>query len=327
MLLVVATAVQESVGNSDNNKPTLSSLNLLSVSGIILTIAIIWRVVDQFILGLGNTWMNIMPSKLFPLLILIGYFWTYKQSEIESVLGLSRRQLRVQILAGVIMVLLISIAIDIGSIFVYASFIDPKYPLEFHVLNQNLLGYTFLFFLTNALFEETLFRGLLQNSLKTHFSANRAILLSAAVFGIWHAGWPLVNGSSGTALLVQVSSMVFFTTILGLLFGVYYERFSSGQSLVGPIIAHTFFNFIGESFKIGPEPVIQGPDIVFSTPGLMTVSVLMFLIVFVVLFLVFWRYRIEQVTGLWNYLQEKTARKRCSAASAMPSENDKQTEV
>jgi hypothetical protein len=113
-----------------------------------------------------------------------------------------------------------------------------------------------------------------------------------------------VNGAMGTALLVQVSSMVFFTTILGLLFGVYYERFSSGQSLTGAIIAHTFFNFINECFKIGPAPTIQGPDLVFSTPGLMTISLLMFLAVFSFLFVIFWRFRIEQAVGVWNRFRE-----------------------
>jgi membrane protease YdiL (CAAX protease family) len=297
---MVTIAIQESAKKHPREKSLWSSLNLLAVCGIMLTVSVVWRVIDQFVLGLGSTWMNIMPSKLFPFLILIGFFWRYRRVELGSVLGLSRKQFRAQFAAGVMLVLLISLLIDIGGTVLYAVFLDPTYPLELHILNQDLLGYLFVFFLTNALLEETLFRGLLQNSLKTRMSAAKAILLSAIAFGIWHAGWPLVNGSVGSALLAQVASMIFFTTILGLLFGVYYERFSSGQSLIGPIIAHTFFNFIGESFKVGPEPVIQGPDIVFSTPGLMAVSVLMFLGVFSLLFFIFWRYRIEQASRVWQ---------------------------
>ena len=297
---MVTTAIHDSVKQEKEKRSYWSSLNLLVVSGIMLTIGIIWRVVDQFVLQLGNTWMNIMPSKLFPFLIILVFFWNYRRREIDSVLGLSRRQLRAQIGAGIAMVFLISILIDFGGTVIYAAFLNNTYPLELHVLNPELLGYMFIFFLTNAFLEETLFRGLLQNSLKTRFSPSRAILLSAITFGLWHSGWPLVNGSIGNALLVQVTSMVFFTTILGLLFGVYYERFSSGQSLMGVIIAHTFFNFISECFKIGPEPVIQGPDLIFSTPGLMAVSLLMFLGVFLFLFVIFWRYKIEQASNLWN---------------------------
>jgi len=304
---MVTTAIHDRVKQEKEESSYWSSLNLSVISGIMLIIGIIWRVVDQFVLQLGSTWMNIMPSKLFPFLIILGFFWSFRRSEIDSTLGLSRRQLRAQICAGIVMVLMISILIDVGGTIIYATLLDQTYPLELHIINPELLGYMFIFFLTNAFLEETLFRGLLQNSLKTRFSPNKAILLSAITFGLWHSGWPLVNGSIGNTLIVQVSSMVFFTTILGLLFGVYYERFSSGQSLVGAIIAHTFFNFISECFKIGPEPVIQGPDLIFSTPGLMAVSLLMFLGVFLFLFVIFWRYKIEQAGNLWSRFRDYVA--------------------
>ncbi len=222
---MVTTAIHDSVKQEKEKRSYWSSLNLLIVSGIMMTIAIIWRVADQFVFQLGSTWMNIMPSKLFPFIIILVFFWKYRRREIDSVLGLSRKQLRAQIGVGIVMVLLISILIDFGGTVIYATLLDQAYPLELHIINPELLGYMFIFFLTNAFLEETLFRGLLQNSLKTHFSPSRAILLSAITFGLWHSGWPLVNGSIGNALLVQVASMVFFTTILGLLFGVYYEQF------------------------------------------------------------------------------------------------------
>ena len=292
-----------------------------------LAIAVVWRVVDQFVLRLGSTWMNIMPSKLFPLLIMLGFFWRYRRSEIDSVLGLSKKNFRAQVFMGIIMTLLISIFIDIGGTIIYGTLIDPTYPLQLHIINPDLLGYLFSFFLVNAFLEESLFRGLLQNSFKTRISPNRSILLSAFTFGIWHAGWPLVNGITGTDVIIQVTSMVFFTTILGLLFGVYYEYFSSGQSLVGPIIAHTFFNFVSECFKMGPEPVIQGPDLIFSTPGLMAVSFLLFFGVFIFLFVIFWRFRIEQVEGLWNRIQEISSDKIQFFRHNAPNEQTKKDEV
>ncbi|MFW9805663.1 MAG: lysostaphin resistance A-like protein [Candidatus Thorarchaeota archaeon] len=267
---MVQTTVQERPPSVKEEHSFWSSLSLLTVSGIMLIIGIAWRVVDQFVLGLGDTWINIMPSKLFPFLIIVGFFWRYRRPEIETALGLSRNQMRVQLSVGLVMGLLISGLIDIGSTVVYGLLLDPSYPLELHILNPQLLGYTLLFFITNAFLEETLFRGLLQNGLKTRFSANMAIVLSAIAFGFWHAGWPLLNGGPNVAR--EVSMMVFFTTILGLLFGVYYERFSSGQSLTGVIVAHTIFNFVNENFKIGPEPSMQGPDMAFLTPGLLGYS-------------------------------------------------------
>jgi membrane protease YdiL (CAAX protease family) len=271
-----------------------------------LIIGIVWRVVDQFVLGLGDTWMNIMPSKLFPFLIIIGFFLKYRRPEIDSVLGLSRNQMKVQLAVGITMGLMISVLIDIGGTVVYSLLVDPTYPLDLHILNIELLGYMFLFFLTNAFLEEVLFRGLLQNALKTRITPNKAIVLSAIAFGFWHAGWPLLNGGPVSDVLMQVSMMVFFTTILGLLFGIYYERFSSGQSLTGVIVAHTIFNFVNENFKIGPEPSIQGPDMVFGTPGLLGVTLVMFFLTFAVFFLVFGRHRIEQVSSLWKRITEKT---------------------
>jgi len=166
-------------------------------------------------------------------------------------------------------------------------------------LNEELLGYMLFFFLTNAFLEETLFRGLLINAFKTRQTTNRAILLSAVVFGIWHAGWPIVNGATGTDAMNQVVSMVFFTAILGIFLGIYYERFNSGQSLVGPILVHTMFNFVSECFKIGPEPVIQGPDLVFLNLGLMATTFLMFFLIFIPLGIFLWRFRLEQVLTLW----------------------------
>lgn len=283
-----------------------ASVGLLQIAGIMLTISVLWRIVDQFILGLGNTWMNIFPSKLFPLLLILGFFLKYRPFEVSSVLGLSRERIRLQLTVGLLIGIIVALGIDIGGTIVYGLFFDLTYPLELHILNEGLLGYMFIFFLTNALLEETLFRGLLINALKTRKSVNISIILSALVFGLWHAGWPLVNGALGGAALSQVASMVFFTTILGLFFGVYYHRFNSSKTLIGPIIVHTIINFVSECFKIGPEPVIQGPDLVFSNGGLMAVTLLMFFLTFIPLSVFLWRSKIEYLADLWQRSTSKS---------------------
>lgn len=303
---MVTEMTQENVVSIQEKPSIWSTMNILVISGIMLTIGILWRIVDQFVLGLGDTWMNILPSKLFPLLIILGFFWIYRRQEIDSVLGLSMKQLRVQLAVGLVMGILVSVVIDTGGTVLYSLLLDPSYPLELHIINGELLGYLFLFFMINAFLEETLFRGLIQNSLKTKITPNKSIAISAIIFGLWHAGWPIVNATPEQNVIVEVSMIVFFTTILGLLFGIYYERFSSGKSLMGPIVAHTIFNFVNECFKIGPEPIMQGPDMGFATPGLMVVSIIMFVITFSILFVVFWRYKIEQVSALWGRTIERT---------------------
>jgi membrane protease YdiL (CAAX protease family) len=297
---MATTQVQDIIESKQVVPSTWSSFGLLKTAGIMLIIAVVWRLVDQFVLGLGNTWMNILPSKLFPFLIILGFFWKYRRSEIASVLGLSRVNFQVQLVVGLLIGMAISFGIDFGGTIVYGLFIDPTYPLQLHILNEELLGYMLFFFLTNAFLEETLFRGLLINAFKTRQTPNRAILLSAIIFGIWHAGWPLVNGAAGSDAINQVASMVFFTTILGIFLGIYYERFNSSQSLIGPIVVHTMFNYVSECFKIGPEPVIQGPDLIFSTPGLMATTLLMFFLIFIPLGVILWKFKIEQVSVMWH---------------------------
>jgi membrane protease YdiL (CAAX protease family) len=294
---MATTQVQEIIESEQVEPSAWSSINLLKIGGIMLAIAAVWRLVDQFVLGLGSTWMNILPSKLFPFLIILSFFWKYRPREIDSVLGLSRENFQAQLVVGLLIGIAISFGIDFGGTIVYGLFIDPTYPLQLHILNPDLLGYMLFFFLANAFLEETLFRGLLINAFKTRQSSNRAIILSAIIFGVWHAGWPLVNGAADA--LNQVASMVFFTTILGIFLGIYYERFNSSRSLVGPIFIHTMFNYVSECFKIGPEPVIQGPDLIFSNPGLMATTLLMFFLIFIPLGILLWKFKIEQVSAIW----------------------------
>lgn len=295
---MAATQTHDLVESTKHEVSQWSSIGLLEVGGVMLSIAVVWRIVDQFVLNLGSTWMNILPSKLFPFLIILGFFWKYRPRELESVLGLSRDKVRVQLTLGLLIGAMFAIGIDFGGTIVYALVFDSAYPLELHILNQGLLGYTLFFFLTNAFLEETLFRGLLLNSFKTYVTPKLSILFSAIIFGIWHAGWPIING--GEDVLGQVASMVFFTMILGILFGIYYEKFSSARSLVGPITIHTLINFISESFKIGPEPVIQGPDLAFSNIELMATTFLMFLVVFIPLSLFLLKFKIEQIADMWR---------------------------
>lgn len=324
---MVTTMTQKSSDSVHDEKSIWASMSILTLSGIMLTIGVVWRIVDQFVLGLGDTWLNILPSKLFPLLIIIGFFWKYRRDEIASVLGLSNNQLKAQLAAGLVIGFMISALIDFGGTIFYGLVIDPTYPLELHILNPELLGYMFFFFLTNAFLEEILFRGLIQNSLKTRYSAKVAILTSAIIFGVWHAGWPLLNASPGESVITTVSMMVFFTTILGLLFGIYYERFSSGESLMGLVVAHIIFNYVSECFKIGPEPTMQGPDLGFANSGVMMVSMLFFLIIFSILFIVFWRYKIEQFSDGWNRISERVRTKLPGQSKKVTAEHDNSFEV
>jgi membrane protease YdiL (CAAX protease family) len=188
---------------------------------------------------------------------------------------------------------------DAMPVVIYGLFIDSTYPLDLHIVAINMLWYQFLFFVCNAFVEEGLFRGMLQNGLREYVSPNRAILYSAMIFGVYHVCWPILKLLTGGFSLGETAGMLIFSGIAGGTFGVYYEKFSSRRSLMGPVAAHTLINFFNENFKIGPEAVTQGPDFTFGNPALLGVMAIVFLITSALFILILWKTRVEQVQTWW----------------------------
>ena len=156
--------------------PRLARMKILHLAVVLTVIAVVWRQVDIFVLGLGDTWMNILPNKLFTLLIMIGVFWYFRRSEIGPVLGITRENIRAQVGIGIIVGLSMYLIMDALPVVIYGMFLDTSYPLELHIIAVNMLWYQLLFFLCNGFVEEGLFRGLLQNGLREYVTPNRAIL-------------------------------------------------------------------------------------------------------------------------------------------------------
>jgi membrane protease YdiL (CAAX protease family) len=284
-------------------EPFWSHIALLPLAGLMLAIALVWRLVDVFVLRLGGTWLNIMPSKLFPFLIILGLFFRYRRAEVSTVLGLNRRQLRPQVILGVVIGCSIYILIEIVPGLIYGTLLDKSYSLDLTILYVDILWYQFIFFLTNALLEETLFRGLIQNGLRPRFTPGKAILISALVFGMWHLCWPIVNGLSGGFSSSQAASMFIFSAILGVFFGTYYERFSSRVTLAGPIMIHTLVNFLNEDVKLGPALSVQGPDFAFQNSTLTALTAVFLLVTLAVFIKLAWSTKIEQVNSWWARLK------------------------
>jgi membrane protease YdiL (CAAX protease family) len=280
---------------SEGTPSTHPELALPHVAILMLSIGTVWRLMDIFVFGLGGSEFNVMPSKLGPLLIILGYFWVYRRYEFGSVLGLSARDWRIQLPIGIFTGLIIVMGIDMLSVVLYAVFLNPAYPLNISIVGPFLLLYMFVFFAINAIFEEVLFRGLLQNSLMRFLSPGRAILLSSLIFGVWHACWPFANGLEGITLITEIIKMVAFSAVIGAFFGLYYHSFSKEKTLLGTISAHTMLNLVNEGFKLGPEPTAQGPDFSFVDPNLMIVTFLLFGIVFSLLFLMVKTFDIEMI--------------------------------
>ncbi|MBD3406869.1 MAG: CPBP family intramembrane metalloprotease [Candidatus Lokiarchaeota archaeon] len=286
------------VEEEKQQKPVLSRLGLLWLALLMLSIGTIWRIVDIFVLNLGETPMNILPSKLGPLLVILLVFWKFRPTEIKSILGLSQEDYRVQITVGILMGFTVIFSMVFLAPILYNIFVDPTYPLTINIIHADLLWYMLFFFFVNAVFEEILFRGLLQNALNTKLDFKYALFIQAAIFGIWHATWPLINGPTSSTFIQEAISVVVLSGILGAFFGLYYEKFSHRRTLIGTITAHTIFNFMNECFKVGPSPTVQGPDFSFTEPGLMVISLLLFAITFGSMIVLALKYQIEDVSNL-----------------------------
>ncbi len=272
---------------------TLDETVLLSRSGLLrltlalFSVATLWRLADIFVFDLGSTPINILPSKLFPLLILLATFWFFRRNEVSSILGLSSASLRTHLVVGTAVGIVLYSA---GVVVPQALFsLFTSEPLGIGIVNADLLWYGFVFFLTNAIMEETYFRGLLFNTLNLRMNAGRAIVLSSVLFGFWHIVWPIANGFQGTRLLVEMGISVVFSALLGVFFAIYYVYFSAKQSLVGTITAHTLINFLNEFLKVGFPSTMQGPDTPPSNPLLITLTAIIFVGSLAIMSILIWR--------------------------------------
>ena len=160
-------------------------------------------------------------------------------------------------------------------------------------------------FLINAVYEEVLFRGALQNGLRDYMSVNRAILTSALIFGVYHIIWPIYFAGTGTLSPTHVVVYVVFSAILGGIFGIYYEKFSSRRTLLGPIIAHWLINFLNENIKISSSEIVAGPDVLLGNPPIqMAIALGLVLILYSTSIFLFSKYRVEDLDG---WLQRRRA--------------------
>ena len=99
--------------------------------------------------------------------------------------------------------------------------------------------------LGTVLFEEFLFRGVLLAWLRSHLSTFLAVLVSSALFGLWHLPAVVFTSSAAAAglnLPAQLLSTFLVTSAGGIIFALL--RVTS-HSLLAPIIAHIATNSVG----------------------------------------------------------------------------------
>ncbi|TFG14347.1 CPBP family intramembrane metalloprotease [Candidatus Thorarchaeota archaeon] len=294
----IAITVLETVKRTEEQDESsfLSRIGLVPLGLFMVALGVILRHIDVFVFSLGSTWMNILPCKVISLAVLIGVFWMCRRDQVGPILGLTNSNLKANLLVGTILGLGMYFCINVLSMILY-FFIEPSVTLQFSILiGPELLAYTFIFFAINAVYEEGLFRGLLQNGFRKRYGARTGILFSAAIFGVWHLVWPVhTYFTKGYFPVGDAVVMVVFSGLLGIVFGVCYEKFTSRVSLIGPIAAHTLLNYFNESFKVALDTVVQGPDLSFVSPTHMALGLSIALLTFASCIGFFWKFRLEQV--------------------------------
>lgn len=230
---------------------------------VLLVVAFVFRVIDIFVLGLDELLGEIILSKLLGFLLVLGYVWVVGKT--VASIGLHRRALdKVILIAGVGTGVIFVVAFGLQYVVLAGAdqtasvifvAIDPKTGLEG--------GALFTVFLlvgnvVNSFMEEGLFRGVMLPHFMQSLSFRWANLLQAALFGVWHAVWPLKSLVTGEitagAAAAEAIGLVLTTTAAGLVFG--YLFFKTG-SLWAPWLAHTIHN---SAFNLVHIRTVEGLD-------------------------------------------------------------------
>ena len=281
-------------------KRHLADSSLLSLALLLLPIFYVFREIDIYIWNVDETAINVMPSKVLSVLVLLSIFWFLRNKEFKPILGLTTFHIRALVLIGIGFAVIEFLLVNVVSTIIYIGFIDSSAIAQFVIaMDSFLLFYNFALFFINAVFEETFFRGLTYHGFKERVGINRAILASAIIFGFWHIAWPIQEFvQTGIFPVSEAFVKVAFSGILGGLFSVWYVKFSEEKSLMGPIAAHTLINYLNEGFKMVPATIVEeGPDLSFFSPIHMAIGLAFALLVFIVCYIIFWKFRIETPDG------------------------------
>ncbi|AFS78460.1 abortive infection protein [Gottschalkia acidurici 9a] len=228
---------------------SLSSSNPLILSIYLMCIAMLFRLLDIFVLRLDDLLGEIILSKIIGFIIVILFVKMVDNSMSDIGFNINNK-LSIFILGAVVTVVLMFIGY-VGEFMIFSSdspkllisAIDPKAGVTGGV------GFAiFLLFgnVINCFMEESLFRGVMIPLLNKKYSIKMTIFLQGLLFGIWHIPWAfkwyisgIVSGASGfiMALIINSIPMIFIGIVLGVMY--YYTN-----SIWTPWISHFMMNSI-----------------------------------------------------------------------------------
>ncbi len=231
---------EESMEKSPKNSVKATIQKPINLALLFLFISVIVRLTDIFLFNLDLTPLNILPSKVIPLILLVAYVAsTYRTL---APLGLHMRLIGQSIALGIM----------IFSVYwVFPFFLEvgittiiQLFPIVgLNVLPLFFLTYIVVFFIINSFMEEGLFRGLMQRTFMTKTTVLKANLIQAIIFGLWHLVWPIKQLITG--LMPPLIAFFYALWYVGFTFGfgiVTGYMFQKTSNLIGPIVLHTLWN-------------------------------------------------------------------------------------
>lgn len=250
-------------GGHEEQLRRMSLAHPILIPFALLFIAVLFRTVDIFFLGLAEAVGEAFLHKALGFLLILLYLWAVGRS--LPAIGLHGRFAYGAMAVGASGTLLtlvagyglqwsLSGAAGNQPVLVITA-IDPQTGLA------GGLGFALVLLagnVINSFMEEGLFRGVMLTHFRVRISLWQANLLQAAVFGLWHLAWPakrLLVGQTDIATAVsQAAIIVVGSTISGLGYGYLYLK---TDNLWAPWLAHAINNSI---FNLVHIQTIEGLD-------------------------------------------------------------------
>lgn len=234
------TADSKPISSLGTRWPILVSLSLLAI-------ALIFRLIDIFVLRLDERLGEIILSKVLGFALVVLFLWLVGRKLRD--IGLHSRGLAPSLFIGVSVTLL---ALVVGYTIELLLISGSNPSLQFAAIDPKAGvsgGFLFALWLilgnfVNSFMEEGLFRGVMIPMFRTRLSFWQTNWLQAVLFGAWHLPWALKWYQTGVIetpgeITMGVVINFFPQILLGLVWG--YIFLKTGN-LWAPWIAHTLTN-------------------------------------------------------------------------------------
>ncbi|MHA2405718.1 MAG: CPBP family intramembrane glutamic endopeptidase [Candidatus Hermodarchaeia archaeon] len=226
------------MSETDLKKKPLITPILLAI--LFFVMAMVFRIIDIFVLQLHLTNWSIISSKVIPLVLLVLYVIIVYRS--FSVLGIHLKYLIINIILGVLTYLVYFVLPYILEFTIEIVFgLGPSVGLT--SAPAFFIGYFIVFYIINSFMEEGVFRGLMMRCFMTKTNVTLANIIQAIFFGFWHIVWPINAFLNGMDLISAIWYAVYYvasSAVFGIVTGYMFQKTSS---LWGPVILHTLWNF------------------------------------------------------------------------------------